>query len=211
MSRISVTARDATARELRDISSMIFDAAVYLVVMVAVIAGFNAGFLRSMATILGYLAAMPIAAAAMSMISPALAGQSVAAPWAGNLFLLFGIFLITGIVLGSLLRRSISAGVGERVSIVDRLAGSGLGAARALLVAVLMVLIFDRIIPASFEPAFLHGSQLRPILSMAAQQGLKSLPPEATEFIERLKHDPAALDRGPIKLRALDSLRGRVF
>src|ERR1700704_5041066 len=142
MSRISVTARDATARELRDISSMIFDAAVYLVVMVAVIAGFNAGFLRSMATILGYLAAMPIAAAAMSMISPALAGQSVAAPWAGNLFLLFGIFLITGVVLGSLLRRSISAGVGERVSIVDRLAGSGLGAARALLVAVLMVLIF---------------------------------------------------------------------
>jgi membrane protein required for colicin V production len=169
---------------------MIFDAAVYLVVMVAVIAGFNAGFLRSMATILGYLAAMPVAAAVISLISPALAGQSDAAPWAGNLFLLFGVFLIAGIVLGSLLRRSISAGVGASISIADRLAGSGLGAARALLVAMLMVLIFDRIIPSNFEPAFLRGSQLRPILSMAARQGLKSLPPEATEFIERLKQNP---------------------
>jgi membrane protein required for colicin V production len=168
---------------------MIFDAAVYLVAMVAVIAGFNAGFLRSMATILGYLAAMPVSAAAISLISPALAGQSEAAPWAGNLLLLFGVFLITGIVLGALLRRSISAGVGERISVADRLAGAGLGATRALLVAVLMVLIFDRIIPSSFEPAFLHGSRLRPILSMAARQGVKSLPPEATDFIERLKQD----------------------
>ena len=52
-----------------------------------------------------------------------------------------------------------------------------------------MVLIFDRIIPSSFEPAYLHGSKLRPVLSMAAQQGLKSLPPEATDFIERLRLD----------------------
>jgi hypothetical protein len=37
-----------------------FDAAIYVVVVVAVVAGFNAGLLRSMATIFGYACAMPI-------------------------------------------------------------------------------------------------------------------------------------------------------
>jgi len=39
------------------------------------------------------------------------------------------------------------------------------------LVAVTMVLIFDRIIPANRQPAFLAGSQLRPILLIAGQRG----------------------------------------
>ena len=37
-----------------------FDAAVYLGLVVAVVTGFNAGLLRSAATILAYLIAMPI-------------------------------------------------------------------------------------------------------------------------------------------------------
>jgi len=39
----------------------IFDAAIYLGLIVAVVTGFNAGFLRSLVTILAYLVAMPIA------------------------------------------------------------------------------------------------------------------------------------------------------
>ena len=50
-----------------------------------------------------------------------------------------------------------------------------------------MVVIFDRIIPAGREPAFLKGSQLRPILSEAGQQGLKSLPPDVEDYIDHLK------------------------
>jgi hypothetical protein len=50
-----------------------------------------------------------------------------------------------------------------------------------------MVLVFDRLIPPDREPAFLRGSQLRPILSKAGQMGLKSLPPETTAFIDQLK------------------------
>jgi membrane protein required for colicin V production len=41
-----------------------FDAAIYVLAIVAVIMGFNSGLLRSMATIFGYLIAMPIAVAA---------------------------------------------------------------------------------------------------------------------------------------------------
>jgi membrane protein required for colicin V production len=49
------------------------------------------------------------------------------------------------------------------------------------------VLIFDRIIPPDHQPAFLSGSQLRPILLKAGQSGLRSLPPDVTAFIDQLK------------------------
>jgi membrane protein required for colicin V production len=71
----------------------------------------------------------------------------------------------------------------------DRLAGSVLGALRIGLVAITMVLIFDRIIPADRQPPFLKGSQLRPILLTAGQIGLKSLPPDVTALIDQLKKE----------------------
>ena len=57
------------------------------------------------------------------------------------------------------------------------------------LVAVLIVLIFDRIIPAGRDPEFLKGSKTRPWLSLAAQSGLRSLPPEVSSYIDRLKRE----------------------
>jgi membrane protein required for colicin V production len=165
-----------------------FDAAVTIVTLVAVIMGFNAGLLRSLATIFGYLAAAPLAVAAAPYLSPILIDQFRLPPtqtWVA----FAGIFLLTGMVLSALLRIAVSEMVGPRVSIPDRLAGSVLGAVRIGLLAVVLVVIFDRIIPAGREPGFLKGSQLRPLLSVAGQQGLKSLPPDVVDFIDRLKRE----------------------
>jgi membrane protein required for colicin V production len=164
----------------------IFDVVVYLVAVIAIITGYKAGLLRSVATIFGYVSAMPIAIAATSFLSPLLAGQSPA-PWAENSLLFFALFLLTGMALGTALRLAISETVGPSVSIPDRLAGSMFGAIRILLVAVTVVLIFDQIIPADQQPGFLVGSKLRPILSVAGQKGLKSLPPDIMAYIDRLK------------------------
>ena len=41
--------------------------------------------------------------------------------------------------------------------------------------------------------AYLTGSQLRPLLSVAGQKGFRSLPPDVTAYIDRLKKDPSAL------------------
>ncbi len=57
------------------------------------------------------------------------------------------------------------------------------------LLAVLIVLVFDRIIPAGREPAFLAGSKLRPVLSQASRQGLRMLPPDVAAYIDRLKRE----------------------
>jgi membrane protein required for colicin V production len=64
-----------------------------------------------------------------------------------------------------------------------------LGAVRIGLVAVTMVLIFDRIIPVDRQPGFLIGSKLRPILLVAGQKGLKSLPSDVTAYIDQLKRE----------------------
>ena len=95
--------------------------------------------------------------------------------------------MISGLLLGAVLRFAISELAGANIGIGDRMAGAFFGGARMLFLLLLLVLIFDRIIPADRQPEFLATSKLRPILSMAAQQGLRSLPPEIADAIDRLK------------------------
>ena len=166
-----------------------FDAVVYLGLVVAVVTGFNAGLLRSAVTILAYLIAMPIAVWAMSLVSTLIDSQSGASPWAQNSLLFFGIFLVAGIVLGKLMRMALDETIGSEAGIGDRLAGAALGAVRVGLVAITLVLIFDQLVPSDRQPAFLTGSQLRPLLSAAGQIGFKSLPPDIAAYVDRIKKD----------------------
>jgi membrane protein required for colicin V production len=163
-----------------------FDAVVYLCLIVAVIFGFGSGLLRSLATIFGYVAAAPITVALTPAVTPQLI-ERFQMPPAQVLLAIAAIFVLFGFVLGALFRRTISALVGPTPSFPDRLAGAVLGAVRIGLLAVLIVVIFDRIIPEDREPAWLAESRLRPILSQAGQMGLKSLPPDVADYIDRLK------------------------
>ncbi len=165
-----------------------FDAAVYAGLLIALVTGFNAGLLRSAVTILAYLVAMPIAVWAMSLVSPDMDGK-LGSPWAQNSLLFFGIFLIAGMVLGKLMRMALDETIGHEAGIGDRLAGAVLGAVRVGLVAITLVLIFDQLVPADRQPAFLTGSQLRPLLSVAGQSGFRSLPPDVAAYVDRLRKD----------------------
>jgi membrane protein required for colicin V production len=165
-----------------------FDAVVFLALVAATVSGFNAGLLRSAVTILAYLFAMPIAVWVMSLLSTGNVGKP-GSPLLQNSPLLFGVFLITGIVLGKLMRMALDESVGSETGIGDRLAGAALGAVRIALIAITLVLIFDQLVPSDRQPAFLAGSQLRPLLSVAGQKGFKSLPPDVVAYIDRLKRD----------------------
>jgi membrane protein required for colicin V production len=162
----------------------LFDAAIYFCLAAAVIMGFSSGLLRSLATIFGYVAAIAAAVALAPQLSH-LADQWRLPPWV----VLVAVFLIIGVIIGALLRYFVSEIAGPEVGLVDRTIGAVLGAARILLLAVLIVVIFDRIIPAGREPTFLAESKLRPILSEAGRQGLRSLPPEVEAYIDRLKRE----------------------
>ena len=166
----------------------IFDAVVYAGLAIAVITGFNAGLLRSAVTILAYLIAMPIAVWAMSLVSPDIGGQP-GEPLTRNSLLFFAVFLIAGMVLGKLMRMALDDAIGPGAGVGDRLAGAALGAVRVGLVAVTLVLMFDQLVPLDRQPAYLAGSQLRPLLSAVGQKGFRSLPPDVMATIDRLKRD----------------------
>jgi membrane protein required for colicin V production len=165
----------------------LFDLAVMIGFVVAIFGGFATGLVRSAITILAYLIAMPLAVWVMSYVPPL--DNQYASPLGHNTGFFIGAFLIIGMALGKLARVIVDQTVGDEPGLLDRLAGGVLGALRVGLIAITMVLVFDRIIPVGQEPGFLKGSQLRPILSDAAQRGFRSLPPELASAIDRIKRE----------------------
>jgi len=75
---------------------------------------------------------------------------------------------------------AVDEAIGSEAGLGDRLGGAALGAVRVGLVATTFVLIFDQLVPVSRQPAFLNGSQLRPLFSVAGKKGFRSLPPDVT-------------------------------
>jgi membrane protein required for colicin V production len=165
-----------------------FDVAVYVGLLIAVVTGFNTGLLRSAIAILAYLFAMPIAVWATSALAPQIDGK-LGSPLTQNSLLFFGTFLIAGMVLGKCARMALDDTIGSGAGIGDRLGGAALGAARVGLVAITLVLIFDQLVPVDRQPAFLTGSQLRPLFSAAGQMGFRSLPPDVAATVDRLKRE----------------------
>ena len=163
-----------------------FDLAIYACLFLAVMTGFMTGLLRSLATIFGYVGAMGVAVFAAPRITP-LFSDHFKLPAVQNWLVLVAIFIVAGIMLSAILRMAVSEMIGPDISVPDRAAGAMLGAFRVGLLAVLLVMVFDRIIPPGREPNFLKGSQWRPVLSSAGQHGLRSLPPEVEDYIDRLK------------------------
>lgn len=163
-----------------------FDAVIGTLALLAAVMGYSTGLLRSMATIFGYLAAAPVAVAATPLVTTFAAG-SPNTEQLPQWIVFCAVLIIAGMVLGGLLRTALRAVVGPTISLPDRLAGAMLGATRIALVAVALVLVFDRIIPPHLQPQFLAQSRLRPILATAAAAGVRSLPPEVETYIDRLK------------------------
>ncbi len=165
-----------------------FDAVVTAAVVLGAVLGFMSGLVRSLATILAYLIAAPVAIALAPDVTPLLAGNATPSPDTAWLPLA-AIFVLLGVALGAIFRHGANEFVGTDPPLPDRVGGAILGVARILFAAVLVVVIFDRIIPADRQPSYLVGSKLRPYLSAAGQQGLATLPPEAEDYIDRLKHE----------------------
>ena len=165
-----------------------FDIVAGLALIVVMAIGYRAGLLRSALSILGYIIAMPLAVWATSLIAPQ-ARMGLGQPLTQNSAIFFAAFLIAGIGLGYLLRLAVDDMIGDHIHLADRLGGAMLGAVRVVLIAVTLVMIFDRLIPANAQPSYLAGSRLRPMLSTLAATGVKSLPPELVAKIDKLKRE----------------------
>lgn len=171
---------------MKELSINPFDAAVYVCLAVAIYAGYRSGLLRSLATILGYAIAAPVTVAVTPYLTPFLIERLKLTP-AQMPLAFFVVFFVIGFVLSALLRATVGEMSGGRISAPDRAAGAFLGAIRVVMLAVVMVLVFERLIPPGREPAFLIGSTLRPVLWQAGLEGLRQLPPDVTAYIDRIQ------------------------
>jgi len=165
-----------------------FDAVVTAFAILAIVMGFISGLLRSLATILAYLLAAPVALTLTPRVMDFLSSR-IEIPPDKTWIVLVAVFAVAGLILGAVFRGAITEFIGEEAGLFDHLAGAAFGAVRIFLLAVLIVVAFDRIIPAGREPPFLAGSKLRPYLSAAGQKGLESLPPDVEAYIDRLKRE----------------------
>ena len=167
-----------------------FDAVVLGVALVGLVTGFSAGLLRSLATILAYVIAAPVALAIAPTIVNWLNARALLPADKAPLLLSlvpFAALIVIAVLLGALMRGAVGSVTGGRTIFIDRVLGALLGIVRIGLLAVLLVLIFERIIPPGREPVWLKESQLRPYLSAAGARGLRALPPEVTRYIDELR------------------------
>jgi len=167
-----------------------FDAVVLGVALIGLVTGFSAGLLRSLATILAYVIAAPVALAIAPTIANWLSARALLPADKAPLLLSlvpFIALIVIAVLLGTLMRGAVGSVTGGRTMFIDRVLGALLGVVRIALLAVLLVLIFERIIPPGREPPWLKESQLRPYLSAAGAQGLRALPPEVTRYIDQLR------------------------
>src|SRR5471030_2049417 len=103
-----------------------FDAVVSAVALLAIVMGFRAGLLGSLATILGYLLAAPLAIALTPSVAPLVLGPSTLAPdrtW----LVLCGLFVAAGIGVSALLQTAVSELIGPEIGLFDRMAGAVFG------------------------------------------------------------------------------------
>src|SRR5215475_4244992 len=96
-----------------------FDAVISAIAVVVVVTGYRLGLLRSLATILGYLIAAPLAVA-LSPYLIALAFGRAGASAANVCFIVILTFLALGIAISALLRTVVAEFIDPDVSMFDR-------------------------------------------------------------------------------------------
>jgi membrane protein required for colicin V production len=163
-----------------------FDWVILLVAVLSALSGFATGLLRSLASLVATALATVIAVIANPHVAPLIA-QALPQPWMRDAGAFLIVFFAGAVILGFLFQTLVSLAFGPVVSFGDRAAGLTLGVVRALLVVVLVVVMFDRLIPTAREPAWLSGSALRPAISTLGAHGLRSLPTGVTEAIDAMR------------------------
>lgn len=169
-----------------------FDAAIFGLAFIASVTGFSSGLLRSLATILAYVVAAPVALAVSPSVGAWLGTQRFLPPDQMQMLISvtpFLLLVIVAMVLGALMRGAVSGVTSGHIVLADRVLGAVLGVLRIGLLTIAFVLILERMVPAGREPDWLKQSQVRPYLSAAAAQGLRALPPQALDYIDRFRRE----------------------
>ena len=163
----------------------LFDLAVVLLLLVSGLVGFVRGATRELVTVVAFLGGALVAVFAVRFTGP-IAREAVKPEWAGNAVAVFIVFLAVYILL-----RVVGASLTKRIhqtkalGTVDRFAGIGVGALRALVLIGVFHLVFHPATPPSRLPAWMTEAATYP-LSASAASALQVVAREGTERTDGL-------------------------
>ncbi len=149
-----------------------FDAIAVTVVILSAIMALSRGFMRELATLGAFVAAI----AAAYYVRAALHDEAVAIlpanspSWTADLILVLVAFVLVYVAvawLGARLSRNIQGF--DAVGMIDRVAGLGFGIVRGLVAMVFAVLLIKLALPADRIPGWIIDARLYPALATAAE------------------------------------------
>jgi membrane protein required for colicin V production len=162
-----------------------FDLAAGLTLIVSGLVGFIRGGIREAAGIAAWVLAAIAAFLALRFTGP-IARQAIHTVWLANV----AAVLVTFVAVFALMRAlaaAISRGLHRTAALgaLDRLAGAGLGLARACVALGLAVLLLDAIFPPQRMPTWISDAKLYP-LGEASAGALKAFAPKGQALAARI-------------------------
>jgi membrane protein required for colicin V production len=162
-----------------------FDYAAGFMLLVSGVVGFARGATREVATVVAFVLAAILSAAALRYSGP-LAATVVHARWLASIAAILVVFIIAYLIfrmLGGALTRTVQQ---TSLSGLDRALGFGIGLARGLVVLGAFALLLDAAMPPERMPAWISNAQLYP-LADASGGALRAFAPQGI----KVAHDVA--------------------
>ena len=174
----------------------VFDAIVIVLLIISTLMALARGFMRELATLGAFIAALAAAYYARLFLRDSLSSlmPGDAPDWLPDLILFIGVFLLVYIAVawfGANLSKSIQGA--EGVSVFDRVAGAVFGFVRGAVVLIFFVFLMRMALDHDRIPEWIREAQTYPLLENGAVY-VERYAPEVGEQVQRLPLDE---DQGP--------------
>lgn len=150
-----------------------FDAIAITIILVSGLMALARGFIRELATLIAFVAAIVAAFFARAYFREPLDNilPETMPPWTPDAIIVLGVFIIVYVILaviGSKMSKHIQGA--EGIGVINRLAGLLFGAARGVIVIIAFVLVMNLALPEERVPPWIAEGQLYPYFADWAQQ-----------------------------------------
>ena len=162
------------------------DIIVLLFMLLSGLLAMARGFTREVLSILSWAAA----AAATLVLFPRFQIQvreMLQPNWLADIALVFGIFLVTLIIVTFLTVRIADRVLDSRIGALDRTMGFLFGLARGLIIVVIGYLFFTWLVPEENQPGWVREAKSRPLLDFTGERIKALLPEDPEATINKIK------------------------
>ena len=166
------------------------DIVVLIFMLISALLAMARGFTREFLSILSWVGA----ALATLWVFPRYQGAVRAAmegspKWLADIVLVFGVFLVTLIVISFITIKIADKILDSRAGALDRTFGFVFGLARGLVIVVIAYLFFTWLVPEQSMPDAVRTAKSRPILDYTGETIRRMLPEDPAEALARIKPD----------------------